>query len=53
MAFTYNFSGGWSYTQKEMTELFKCINFDLIKENNSYNILEFGSGKSSITPLVI
>lgn len=48
MELTYNFSGGWSYTQKEMTELFKFINFDLIKENNSYNILEFGSGESSI-----
>lgn len=37
-----NFLGGWSYTQKEMTELFKHI-----KYNENYSILEFGSGDST------
>jgi hypothetical protein len=32
-----NFLGGWSYTQKEMIELFKHI-----KYNENYSILEFG-----------
>ena len=50
MALTYNFSGGWSYTQKEMTELFKCINFDLhlwtIKTPTSRRLI---SHKSNVT----
>ena len=37
------FEGGWSYTQKEMTELFKHIIF-----KTNYSILEFGSGKSTL-----
>ena len=37
-----NFLGGWSYTQKEMIELFKHI-----KYNENYSILEFGSGDST------
>jgi hypothetical protein len=37
------FAGGWSYTQKEMTELFKHITYP-----DSYSILEFGSGASTI-----
>lgn len=37
------FSGGWSYTQKEMTELFKHI-----KYTPAFSILEFGSGDSTI-----
>lgn len=36
------FNGGWSYTQKEMTELFKHLTF-----SESYSILEFGSGDST------
>ncbi len=38
-----NFAGGWSYTQREMTELFKHI-----KYSDEYSILEFGSGASTI-----
>jgi hypothetical protein len=42
----YNiFNGGWSYTNLEMTFLFK--NIDLNNCDN-YNILEFGGGDSSI-----
>jgi SAM-dependent methyltransferase len=37
------FSGGWSYTQKEIQELFKYLNF-----KETYSILEFGSGDSTI-----
>ena len=37
-----SFNGGWSYTQKEMTELFKHISLDKI-----HSILEFGSGDST------
>ena len=48
MAVKFNFLGGWSYTNKEMYELFKFIDLDEIKRINSYNILEFGSGDSSI-----
>lgn len=36
------FNGGWSYTQKEMNELFNFITY-----SDSYSILEFGSGDSS------
>jgi hypothetical protein len=36
------FEGGWSYTQKEMTELFKHIVY-----SPNYAILEFGSGDST------
>ena len=36
------FAGGWSYTQKEMTELFKHIVY-----TSNYAILEFGSGAST------
>lgn len=39
------FNGGWSYTNLEMSELFK--NIDLTKTYENYNILEFGSGDSS------
>jgi len=43
----YNiFDGGWSYTNLEMTSLFK--NIDLNKNYDNYNILEFGSGNSSL-----
>ena len=43
----YNsFNGGWSYTNLEMTSLFK--NIDLNNNYDNYNILEFGSGDSSI-----
>jgi len=49
MNLNFNFVGGESYTQKEMIELFSYINIDEIKIRNSYNILEFGSGISSIT----
>ena len=38
------FKGGWSYTQKEITELFKYIEF-----KESYSILEFGLGESTNT----
>jgi hypothetical protein len=37
------FAGGWSYTQREMTELFKHITYP-----ETYSILEFGSGASTI-----
>uniref|UniRef100_A0A6C0KPD1 Methyltransferase n=1 Tax=viral metagenome TaxID=1070528 RepID=A0A6C0KPD1_9ZZZZ len=37
------FAGGWSYTQREMTELFKHITYP-----EKYSILEFGSGASTI-----
>ena len=37
------FVGGWSYSQKEINELFKHI---VYAEN--YSILEFGSGDSTI-----
>ncbi len=37
------FVGGWSYTQKEMQELFKHIEY-----KDTYSILEFGSGDSTI-----
>jgi hypothetical protein len=37
------FAGGWSYTQWEMTELFKHISY-----KDTYSILEFGSGASTI-----
>lgn len=36
------FQGGWSYTQREMNDLFKHIQY---KDN--YSILEFGAGDSS------
>jgi len=39
------FNGGWSYTNLEMTALFKII--DINKEYDNYNILEFGGGDSS------
>jgi len=38
-----NFEGGWSYTQREMGELFKNIIY-----SKNYSILEFGSGNSSL-----
>jgi len=38
------FEGGWSYTQKEMNELFKHIVY-----TPTYAILEFGSGASTFT----
>ena len=34
------FPGKWSYTQKEMTELFKHIDY-----KDDYAILEFGTGE--------
>ena len=37
------FNGGWSYTQREMNDLFKHIEY---KDN--YSIIEFGAGDSSI-----
>jgi hypothetical protein len=37
------FAGGWSYTQREMTELFKHITYP-----EKYSILEFGSGASTM-----
>lgn len=37
------FNGGWSYTQKEMIELFKYIEY-----KNDFHILEFGSGNSTV-----
>lgn len=37
------FEGGWSYTQKEMNELFKHISYA-----PNYAVLEFGSGNSTI-----
>ena len=39
------FEGGWSYTQKEMNELFKYI---LYEDKREYKVLEFGSGNSTI-----
>jgi hypothetical protein len=36
------FDGGWSYTQKEMTNLFRFIQY-----SDSYSILEFGGGSST------
>jgi hypothetical protein len=36
------FNGGWSYTQLEMTELFKHLKFQ-----PTFSILEFGSGDST------
>jgi hypothetical protein len=39
------FNGGWSYTNMEMSELFKHI--DLSNNYNNYNIIEFGGGDSS------
>jgi predicted O-methyltransferase YrrM len=38
-----SFEGGWSYTQREMTELFKNITY-----SKNYSILEFGSGNSTL-----
>jgi hypothetical protein len=38
------FEGGWSYTQKEMNELFKYLFYN----NQEYKVLEFGSGDSTI-----
>ena len=40
------FNGGWSYTQKEMNELFKFIEY-----KDKYLILEFGGGDSTLTLL--
>lgn len=40
------FNSGWSYSNLEMTELFKHI--DLNISHDSYNILEFGGGDSSL-----
>lgn len=40
------FNGGWSYTNLEMTALFKIINID--NEYENFNILEFGGGDSSL-----
>lgn len=37
------FNGGWSYTQKEMTELFKHVEFQ-----PNFSVLEFGSGDSTV-----
>jgi hypothetical protein len=39
------FEGGWSYTQKEMNELFKYISYTNKRE---YKVLEFGSGNSTL-----
>lgn len=38
-----SFEGGWSYTQREMIELFKNITY-----SKNYSILEFGSGNSTL-----
>lgn len=38
-----NFEGGWSYTNKEMTELFNHISF-----KETISVLEFGSGDSTL-----
>ena len=46
------FNGGWSYTQKEMTELFKFIDLDEV-EKGEFSILEFGSGDSTLKLLSI
>ena len=48
MSLNVEFNGGWSYTQKEMNELFKFIDLELITKHNFYNILEFGSGDSTL-----
>jgi predicted O-methyltransferase YrrM len=40
------FLGGFSYTQKEMNELFKFIEY-----KDKYSILEFGGGDSTLTLL--
>jgi len=42
------FVGGWSYTQKEMNELFEFIDLVKLSESEHFNILEFGSGDSSV-----
>jgi hypothetical protein len=39
------FNGGWSYTNLEMSELFKHI--DLTNVYDNYSIIEFGGGDSS------
>ena len=39
------FEGGWSYTQKEMNELFKYISYT---NKTEYKVLEFGSGDSTL-----
>ena len=39
------FEGGWSYTQKEMNELFKYITY---ANKIEYKVLEFGSGDSTL-----
>ena len=39
------FEGGWSYTQKEMNELFKYITYE---NKRDYKVLEFGSGNSTL-----
>ena len=50
MSLSFNFLGGESYSQKEMIELFKHVNVeDISLSTNNYNILEFGSGTSTIT----
>lgn len=41
------FVGGWSYTQREINELFKFIDLYQVAINNNFNILEFGAGNSS------
>jgi hypothetical protein len=38
-----SFEGRWSYTQREMIELFKNITY-----SKDYSILEFGSGNSTL-----
>ena len=38
-----NFEGGWSYTNKEMSDLFKHISF-----KETISVLEFGSGDSTV-----
>lgn len=43
-----NFAGGWSYSQNEMTELFKFIDLNKVSEIDNFSILEFGSGDSSV-----
>ena len=39
------FDGGWSYTQKEMNELFKYLSYN---DKKDFRVLEFGSGNSTI-----
>ena len=41
--FVRSFKGGWSYTQKEITELLKNLSL-----TEDYSVLEFGSGDSTI-----